>query len=824
MKNKLYAKIPLLLAATLVLTGCPKKCNYFVSGPYMTGKCAKKDYNAYLGSAPSTLNPTLSQNGENVTHLANLVSTLVMNDNYGILRRELASSAWHDDEYKVFEFGVRDDVPWIDSDGNIYVSGGKEQYVKPADFVETAKQVLDYDNGSQIYYMYTLFVKNAWEYRCYTEMVSKMNAGKVEDGYDWGALKTKGKQKQAEKIEEMIQKYSGHGPDQAITGDSLDDIADFKRVGVEVSNGKIRYTLRQKAQFFPTMLTYTPYMPTNSAFYKTKGKEAYGTSKENMIYCGPFRLTEFSSNTVKYAKNDKYFRRDEVHVDTVNYTVVDASTSYKEMREAFDKGEVDGFSLNPKDPDGWRDYITGPNGTGSIQHPYSDLVNSRELDDIDYTYHFVVNANRNLDDAARYEKATYWKTDAKLNALTNEGKNTAVMKQLLENTNDAMKISEVRKLVLDGLDINVYNENNELDDPNQYQINTFTPKGYVFDEYSTDYIEYYYREYAEQKGLTGDGFDGDPVAEAKSLVGPQQISGVQYLEETDATRAFLEKYPWLNLTNVRENAIQAINSFNEHAYEGKHIDYPVLIDYHGSKGLSSDLTQWEDKLVRTWNERANGCTLRTSGSGSYSTCPIGSSGEPEYPYFKMVNSALTEQSTATSYAENGYYTLGQWGWVGDYADPLTYMHCYHTNGEMSQMSGNTEPIKNYQLSGTDLQDAGYIFEDYNAMVETASDIDSPASDRFDAFASAEYVLLNELNYIKPSAMQSQGWAVSVSRACGYENPTSPYGLASHSLIGIWVLVDVPTGQERQECRDLQARLKEEAMEACGRNTINPIYE
>ena len=810
MKNKKLAKIPMLLASTLVLTGCPKPVeDYRVTGDYMTGKLAKRDYNAYLGSAPSTLNPTLSQNGENVTHLANLVGTLVMNDNYGILRRELASSASHNANYTEFSFGIRTDVPWVRHDGSIYVSGGQEQYVCADDFVETAKQVLDYRNDSEIYYMYTLFINNAWEYRCYTEMIQKMAEGK--EGY----TNLKGKpDKQALKIKEMIIEQSGHEPDENITGDDIPRIANFSRVGVKAENNTVTYKLRTPAQFFPTMLTYTPYSPTNANFYKATGKSSYGTSKENMIYCGPFYLTEFSANTVKYAKNEKYFRKDEVHIDTVNYTVVDSSTSNKDMREAFDRGEVDGFSLSTRDDEGWKMYITGPDGSGTMQNPYSDLVNSRELDDITYTYHFVLNANRDLEDASTYNKATYWDVALKDMYTTDEAK-----RAVLENTNKAIKISEVRQLVLDGFDMAKYDDQFELEEPAQYQINTFTPRGYVYDEYGTDYVEYYYQEYADQKGLTGEGYDS-PVAEAKALVGPQQYSGVNYTDDA----AMTAKYPWLSLAGLREKAISAVQKYNE-AYASDTIDFPIIIDHLGSGGLSEESAQSENDLIQSWNERANGCRLKSSRDTTFPTCES-VTGQDKYPYFNMVNDALSEQSTYTKYANAGYYTVGSWGWVGDYADPLTYMHCYVTNGEMCKMSGNTAAIKNYQLNaaGTAITQPGNIFDEYNELVDDASEITNSNAARFDKFAEAEYMLINDLHYIKPMYMPSQGWAASVSRACGYENPTAPYGLADHSLIGIWVLVDVPTGQERKECRALQAERKEAALEACGRNTINPIYE
>lgn len=824
MKNSRKLILPMIMVGTLLLTSCGKNKeeDYFVTGPYMTGKKAKKEYNAYLSSAPTTLNPTLSQSGENVTHLANLVGTLVMNDNYGILRKELAKSASASSDYKKFEFEIRDDVPWVTSDGSIYSYKGEDQYVKADDFVETARQVLDYTNESEIYYMYTLFIDHAWEYYCYTDMANRIAKG------EWAYLKGD-YDGQAEKLMEMIEDNSGE-PAEHIEGTDIPKIQRFERVGVKASGNKVTYTLNKRAQFFPTMLTYCPYMPTNANFYKEKGKQYYGTGVDNMIYCGPFTLTEFSANAVKYKKNESYFRKDEVHIDTVNYTVVDASTSYKDMREAFDRGDVDGFSLSSKDSTGWEMYITGPDKTGTIQNPYSDLVNSRELDDITYTYHFSLDANRptGVENKSTFESATYWAEDLKeLKSSWTVAEKSAV----IENTNAALKIKEVRQLVLDGIDFSVYNEQFELEDNNQYQMNTFTPRGYVFDEESKDYIDYYYEEYANKKGLTGAGYSS-PLAEAKALVGPQQYSGVNFLEEDSSSAAFLAKYPWLSLNNLRDNAKLAVQKYNE-AYSDKKISFPVVIDYLGSGGIAPDSLANERDVITSWNERANACKISNDAGNPLPHCrALDSSGNMTgaeinyYPYFFMVDNKLSESTAYDNFAKNGYYSIGTWGWVGDYADPLTYMHCYHTNGEMSKMGGNTEPLDNFELSSdkSTIVGGSTIFGVYDDMVDDAADIQTSNADRFEAFAEAEYHLLNEVHYIKPTYMPSQGWVASVSRACGYENPSAPYGLADHSLIGIWVLVDVPTGDERKEARELQAEKKATELAKYDNNTINAIYE
>ncbi len=810
-KNKIMFGSMVLLGS-LLLTSCGPSGgdddSYKVTGPYLTGKLAKTTYNAYLGSAPKTLNPSLSQSGEDVPHIANSSATLVLNDEFGILRHSLATSATRSDDYTTYSFTVRDDVPWVKYDGSIYSYKGKEQYVCADDFVTTAKIILDYNTQSQIYYMYTLFVSNAWEYYCYTMMMQFIAQQKP------GYTNLKGnKAAQAAKLTELVKEYSGSDPEETILASDIDKIKNFERVGVKAEGNKITYTLKISAQFFPTVLTYCPYMPINSYFYNSDGGKAngYGTSIDKTLYCGPYRITKFSSNEVDYEKNDKYFDADKVHVNKVVYKVVDASTTSKDMREAFDRDDVDGFALSAKDDVGWNTYIKGPDGTGTIQDPYSDLVNSRELDDVDYTYHYSLDINRSTDKAS-YDYATYW------NDLGIESDDDKVA--TIVNTNAALKIKEVRKLILNAFDISIYNSQfTNSDDPNQYQINTFTPRGYVYDENGTDYVDFYYSTYAEKKGLTGG------KEEAKSLVGPQQISGVQYLTDDAENQEMLSKYSWLSLTTMRNEAISAIEQGAKDS--DLNLTLPIVVDFFGSGGISADSLSMENKLVRSWNERANGCTLSEARSEATGLPLCGKSnlGEGHYPYFEMVHDKISNSANYETASNNGYYTVSpSWGWIGDYADPLTYMHTYVTNGEMCKMSGNTENFPSYSLvNGTLTKSSKHMLEDYNNLVNEASEIHNSNYERYTKFAEAEYMLLNELYLIKPSYMSTQGWSASISRAAGYENPNAAYGIADHSLVGIWVLKEVPTGAERKEARALQAQNKEAALAAVNNNTIEAIF-
>ena len=474
---------------------------------------------------------------------------------------------------------------------------------------------------------------------------------------------------------------------------------------------------------------------------------------------------------VQYTRNENYYNVEDVHIKTVNYMVAPDTISYAEMREDFESGVIDGFTIAKEDSVGWAQYITGGTpeapGSGTVQNPYSPLVNSRELNTIDYTWHFTLNVER--------------ETDVSLQPNTIFGGDSPdYPASAIANTNKAMKIKEVRRLILDGIDFEQYNQTNtNTEDIHQYQLNTLTPPGYVFDENDKDYLEYYYEEYAENKGLE----NGEA---AKALIGPQKIEGVNY---SDA-----------EVLTMRAEAADAVAQYNA-LNPTDPITTPIIVENAGLAGYAgTSYITAEARWINDFNDRVN-------------------SGLAEGNEFLTIvnNLKATTSDKASNNAYAAYYTLNTWGWIGDYADPLTYLHTYVTNGDMSLFTGTKAARDNYYLNASDelVYEEDGLLEDYDDLVDDAKAITSSNNLRYDAFAKAEYELINDVYIIKPHSMNSQGWAVSVSRAIGYENPTACYGLADYRLTGMWVLVEPPTGAERQVARDLQSQKKAVALAETG---------
>ena len=95
MKKKTAIATTIVALSAMLLTACPGQTqeDYKVVGEYLTGKAAKKEYNAYMGTAPKDLDARKSQSGDVITHVANFEDCLLMNDGYGILRKSLAATA-----------------------------------------------------------------------------------------------------------------------------------------------------------------------------------------------------------------------------------------------------------------------------------------------------------------------------------------------------------------------------------------------------------------------------------------------------------------------------------------------------------------------------------------------------------------------------------------------------------------------------------------------------------------------------------------------------------------------------------------------------------
>ena len=375
-------------------------------------------------------------------HYCNMVDGLVENDKYGNIVGAIALGykvEVKDDGKQVWTFQLRENAEWVDNK-----TGKFQAYVKAEDFVSGIKYVLDPINGSGTVAMVTGFLDGAADY--------------------YAALAAGG-------------------------------TADFSKVGVKaIDDFTLEYTLPEATPYFITALTYSPYLPVRAAFLDEEGSD-FGTTPNDIEVNGAFRITEHEyENKFVYSKNIHYYDRDHVYVNSIEKIYVPGNATLSQTREWFEGGMIDSFSVRNKDTEGWEKYVTGPEGTGSLKDPYSEICNSVQSYG-DATYIGYWNFNRStflVNDQANA------KTDA-------ERKATAA----------AVLNKHFRAGFLYGLNVLDYLKLYDPTEPYNYLM-----RGYTNHELASadgkDYTEYVDAVYNEKQGttgktLTGINNGGDPV-------------------------------------------------------------------------------------------------------------------------------------------------------------------------------------------------------------------------------------------------------------------------------------------------------------------------
>lgn len=137
------------------------------------------------------------------------------------------------------------------------------------------------------------------------------------------------------------------------------EITDFAQVGVTaVDEYTLTYTLEAPTSYFMTMLGYNVFAPMNRDYYVSQGGKfgaeydptaadyLYGTTKDNIAYCGPFLCTNATaSNTIAFEANPTYWNKDAMNVTKLTALFNDGTEATKAYKDAM-AGTIDGAGLN----------------------------------------------------------------------------------------------------------------------------------------------------------------------------------------------------------------------------------------------------------------------------------------------------------------------------------------------------------------------------------------------------------------------------------------------------------------------------------------------
>ena len=373
MRKGLFRKVTAFALSLSLFGGCTKKLPSLETEESGTGG-EKSIYDMVYFGEIETLNYLVTDTEVDYALCSNLVDNLMDYDSYGNIVPGLAESWSSNDDMTVWTFKIRKGVKWVDCDGNEVAE------VKADDWVASAQYVNDAFNESGNQYIYDTggVVRNAQNYYDYTEYMMLSDSGKRtvdEDGNEIVPV------------------------DEVKPGD----------IGVTAPDDyTLVYTLDYPCPFFLSCLSYSAYMPVNRQFLNETG-DMFGRSKENILYNGAFRLTEFIPQERRtFVKNDKYWDKDNVHIDEIRAKF--QKDPLQVTPEMFLNGDIDQVLISADAMESW---MSDPEAASQVHSMRPDIA---------YSYFYGFNFDPQFD--ARYEPDNWRK------AVVNEDFRKSVMYSL----------------------------------------------------------------------------------------------------------------------------------------------------------------------------------------------------------------------------------------------------------------------------------------------------------------------------------------------------------------------------------------------------------
>ena len=226
---------------------------------------APKAYGYVYTADPETLDYLTSGKQSTKVATSNGIDGLFTNDKYGNLTPAVAEDWSVSQDGLTYTYKIRKGVKWFTSDGEEYAE------VTANDFVTGLKHAAD--NKSAALYLAQNSVKGLADY---------------------------------------------------ISGNNTD----FSAVGIKaVDDYTLQYTLNKPEPYWNSKLSYGIFWPLNAEFEKSKGKDfGKATDPTSLLYNGPFLLKGLTAkSSIEFAKNDQYWDKDNVHIDTVTLSYYDGS-------------------------------------------------------------------------------------------------------------------------------------------------------------------------------------------------------------------------------------------------------------------------------------------------------------------------------------------------------------------------------------------------------------------------------------------------------------------------------------------------------------------
>lgn len=124
-------------------------------------------------------------------------------------------------------------------------------------------------------------------------------------------------------------------------------------VGVKaLDESTLEIKLNRRVNYFDQLMSFCVFFPQNEKFVEAN-KDTNGTTAETTLYNGPFTMTTWKmDDLIVLSKNDNYWDKDTVKLDTVNLKVVKDSNSRINLYES---DEIDVVGLSSENVDKYKD-------------------------------------------------------------------------------------------------------------------------------------------------------------------------------------------------------------------------------------------------------------------------------------------------------------------------------------------------------------------------------------------------------------------------------------------------------------------------------------
>lgn len=587
-------------------------------------------YRTYYTGEFETLNYLKSKSATDHEFTANIVDGLLDTDRFGKLTPTLAKAVpdgVYDEttDTTVFEFEIRDDVNWYTQDGKEYAK------ITAQDWITTAEYILNPANGSETAYMWEMFIKGASEWSAAKAVTNTFTSASQEVNLG------------TEKEPKMYtgDKYAQkRGFANYAEAKAMVDAGMLNTVGIKADGQKLTFTVIGNTPYFTTALNYTPFYPSNAQFLQDEGT-TFGDDYKNVLYCGAYLISSHAnSSEIVMKANPNYYDAANVNIKTVKWTYANAQNtdSTTLTRTLFEANNIDGFAVNQKDEQGWKKYVAGEDGTGTLTSP----VNSNT-----YT----------ATGTSAFVYCSFWNFDRSKTVADHKkyGSNhTAVS---YANTQKAIANKNFRLAVTHGLDWTEYVKT-VYGYGYEWAHKGYTPANLATSSEGKDYTTYFADVYAKKNPVSKD------------------------LSQDDA---FKYLYPNSDAADQKDVVYSksVATSYADQAYaelSAQGVTFPVLVEVCGSYSTQQAATL-EELFGAVSKDGANAITT-SSGVALFD--------------FKLVNPTQENYTAMTNaYA---YDFLPLMGWGPDYAYPLTYLNTFVLDGDMVSYLGFTSDNEDLQKS------------------------------------------------------------------------------------------------------------------------------